>query len=465
MQELLFAPAHQLINWIRHREISCLDLLEAHLAQIERVNPHLNAIITLDAEGARRRAREADAALARGEWWGPLHGLPLTLKDSHMTAGLRTTCGHPPLKDWIPDEDGAVAARLRAAGAILIGKTNVPALCDDWQSVNPLFGRTKNPWHPDRTPGGSSGGAAAAVAAGMSPLEIGSDIGGSIRVPAHFCGLYGFKPTEHRVSGLGHIPPLPGAGATVRLMNCIGPIARSVSDLALAYSVIAGPFPGDPDVPPVPVQPIKRIEIKGLRIAWAPSFPGSPAAAPIRTAIAHLAARLADEGAHVAAALPDLSGQRTFVASAADQCDLWAEYEAAFTRLIGLIWQGKPAAAADLLAAIADRDRFITAWERFFTEWDAILCPVTATTAFAHADQVTELLVDGQPVPYKWAFNFCRLINLTGHPAVVLPLGQDAEGLPFGVQLIGPRWGDERLLGIALGMEELTPGYRRPPGC
>jgi amidase len=465
MDELLFAPAHQIAASIRLKEISAVEFLGALLAQIDRVNPRLNAIVTIDREGARRRAEAADQALARGELWGPLHGLPVTLKDAFQTAGMRTTCGHPPLADWIPTTDSAPARRLKAAGAILFGKTNVPELCDDWQTENPVFGRTLNPWDPSRVPGGSSGGAAAAVAAGLSTLDVGSDIGGSIRVPAHFCGIYGFKPTERRVSGLGHVPPLPGTPETVRLMNCTGPIARSVSDLIVGYKILAGAEPGDTEVPPVPVGPIERAHLNQLRVAWAPTFPGSPAAAPIRRGIEALAGELARQGARVEAALPNLGAETApwlDPVQAEAQRDEWAAYEQAFSRLLGYLWQSHDATAKEYLYAQADRDRFIGAWERFFGEFDLLLCPVTATTAFEHGNPRT-LLVDGEPVRYKWAFNHSRLISLTGNPAVVLPLGQDENGLPFGVQLVGPRWGDERLLAAAMAIAKLTPSYQRPP--
>ena len=210
MQDILYSSAHEIAAAIRQREVSASEVVAAHLAHIRTRNPALNALVTLEEEAASRRARLADEALTRGEVWGPLHGVPLTLKDCLAVAGMRTTAGFPPLADYVPSEDATVTARLRAAGAIILGKTNVPVLASDAQTTNPLFGRTNNPWNISRTPGGSSGGAAAAVAAGLVPLEIGSDLGGSIRIPSHFCGVFGLKPTEHRVSIAGHIPDLPG---------------------------------------------------------------------------------------------------------------------------------------------------------------------------------------------------------------------------------------------------------------
>src|SRR5256712_10993731 len=238
--DIVFCSTTQVAAAIRAGGVSATEVLEAHLAQIATHNPVLNAVVTMDAEQAHKRAREADKALARGEVWGPLHGVPFTLKDAHATAGMRTTTGFPPLANYVPQEDSTVTARLKAAGGILIGKTNVPVMLADYQSNNPIFGRTKNPWNIERTPGGSSGGAAAALASGMTPFEIGTDLAGSIRIPTHFCGLFGLKPTEQRVPLTGLIPGLP-TPRSVRIMSCIGPMARTVEDLALLYAIIAGP--------------------------------------------------------------------------------------------------------------------------------------------------------------------------------------------------------------------------------
>src|SRR5438067_4917109 len=218
--DIVFSSTTQLAAAIRAGHVSATEVLQAHLAQIDARNPTLNAVITLDAERAYERAREADAALARGEYWGPLHGVPFTLKDAHATAGMRTTTGFPPLANYVPKVDSTVTARLKAAGGILLGKTNVAMMLADYQTTNPLFGRTNNPWNVERTPGGSSGGAAAALASGMTPFEIGSDLAGSIRIPAHFCGLFGLKPTENRVSLAGFFPDPQGTPRSIRVISC-----------------------------------------------------------------------------------------------------------------------------------------------------------------------------------------------------------------------------------------------------
>src|ERR1017187_1795260 len=304
LKELNFATAHELAAAIRERRAAAIEALDAHLARIARYNPALNAIVTLNEEKARVRAREADAALARGESWGPLHGVPVTIKDSFATAGLRTTSGFPPLANYIPDSDATVVTRLRAAGAIVLGKTNLPLLVHGFQCDNPLFGRTNNPWDLARTPGGSTGGGGAAIAAGLSPLEVGSDYGGSVRIPAHFCVIYSLKPTDNRIPLTGHIPELPGRRG-VRHVATPGPLARCVQDLVLALRVMAGPDLYHPEVPPVPLTPSPEPVWKDLRVAWVEEFGGIPVTHDTRSALTQLAAALQAEGCTIARCLPD----------------------------------------------------------------------------------------------------------------------------------------------------------------
>ncbi len=454
--ESVFSSTTQLAAAIRAGDVSAVEVLDAHLAQIDTHNPTLKAVVTMDAEGARARAKQADEALARGAVWGPLHGVPFTLKDALATAGMRTTTGFPPL-DHVPHEDSTVAARLKGAGGILIGKTNVPAMLADFgRTENAIFGRTNNPWDIARAPGGSSGGAAAALASGMTPFEIGTDLSGSLRIPAHFCGVCGLKPTEHRVPLTGMIPGLPPT-PSVRTMSCIGPMARTVEDLALIYRVIAGPDGRDTDVPPVPVDDVPELTLKDLRIAVAPTFPGFPVAAAIREAVQELAQRLHSLGAVVEeATLPELDfGQEGSSAGA----------------LIGMMTGAfqpeedqPPTTLAQYLEALYRRDQSMIAWEHFFHEWDVLLCPPSMTTAFAHCDGWLPLSVDGQEVEYGMAAAHCVLFNYTGHPAVVLPYTRDRDGVPIGVQMVGKRWDESRLLAMAKAITSVTGGFQRPPG-
>ncbi|HEY8599227.1 MAG TPA: amidase [Thermomicrobiales bacterium] len=455
--EPVYASVTTLAAAIRAGDLSATEVLDAHLAQIARHNPTLNAIITLDADGARARAREADAALARGECWGPLHGVPFTLKDAFATAGMRTTIGFPPLADFVPQEDSTVAARLKAAGGGLLGKTNVPTLLGDYQCDNPLFGRTVNPWDTARTSGGSSGGAAAALAAGLTPFEIGSDLSGSIRLPAHFCGVYGLKPTEGRVPLTGMVPDPRGTPRSVRLMSCAGPLARTVEDLALLYGLIAGPDGRDAEVPPVPLDAIPALDLTGLRIAVAPTFPGLPVAAEVRDAVTGLARQLADAGAIVEeAALPD----RDFGQDLLDAGGLIGMMVGVFEQDAG----APPLTLAHYLAALHSRDDAIRAWEQFFARWDALLCPTSPVTAFPHCEPGAPLRVDDRDESYWLASAHATLFNYTGHPALAIPHTRDRDGLPLGVQLVAKRWAEARLLGVAQAIAPLTGGFQRPAG-
>ena len=457
MMNSVFSSTTQLAAAIRAGHVSASEVLEAHLAQIATHNPTLNAVITLNAEQARKQAREADEALARGEVWGPLHGVPFTLKDAHATAGMRTTTGFPPLANYVPQEDSPVAARLKKAGGILIGKTNVHMmLADPAQTINPIFGRTKNPWNIERTPGGSGGGAAAALAAGMTPFEIGTDLTGSIRIPAHFCGVFGLKPTEQRVPLTGLIPGLPGP-RPIRIMSCIGPMARTVEDLALLFALIAGPDGRDTEVAPVPVEKMPQLELQRLRIAFAPTFPGFPVAAEMREVVEGFAGRLSALGAVVEeAALPQVDFQQELASTGA---------------LIGMMMgafqpeeQERPTTLAQYLETLDIRDQSIAAWEQFFEKWDVLLCPPSMMTAFPHCEPGSPLHVDGQEVSYWMVSAHSTVFNYTGHPAVVLPYQLDHDGLPIGIQLVGKRWDESRLLAIARALSEVTGAFQRPPG-
>jgi amidase len=447
--EGVFAPAHVLAGAIRRREVSSLEVVDIYLAQIARHNPDLNAIVTLDEDGARIKGQEADAALARGEEWGPLHGLPITLEDAHSTSGMRTTWGGlPRLADYVPEEDGTVAARLKAAGAILLGKTNGPEIWPD-----SIFARTNNPWDLAHTPGGSSAGVGAALAAGLTPLDIGLDTLGSIQNPAHYCGVYGMRPTEHRVpmSAVFILDP----ARKLRVMSVAGPMARSVEDLRLALRIISGPDGLDSHVPPVPWRDIERPEMGDLRIAWSSEFPGSDTQDEIRSAVESLTRELAGEGTTVEQSTPDVNlilqyelGEELF--------DLlvgtFPEEPTAFSEEASVTPKEHDSLEA-YLAALHRRDETIRTWNEFFTGWDVLIMPAGTNTAEQHGEELTE------PQEYPYA-----LSAVSGCPMVVIPAGVDNQGLPFGLQILARRWDDERLLAIAESVSELTGGFRQPPG-
>src|ERR1051326_5944410 len=300
-----FSTATEIAAAIRLSRVSALELVEMVLDRIRKYNPMLNAVCTLDEAGARARARQADAALARGELWGPLHGVPMTIKDALETAGVRTTGGYPPLSNHVPRKDATAVARLKAAGAVLIGKTNVPPLSADGRDDNPIFGRTNNPWNLERTPGGSAGGGAAGGAAGLSAFDVGSDLAGSVRTPAHFCGLFGLKPTERRVPHTGHIPQPPRLPRALRAMNTLGPLARSVEDLALVTKIICGPDDAEWDVPPVPWREPPERPLAEHRFAWCTDIGGVPVTHATQDGIRKLAAAPGAAGCAVEERNPD----------------------------------------------------------------------------------------------------------------------------------------------------------------
>ncbi|KAB8333194.1 amidase [Scytonema tolypothrichoides VB-61278] len=491
MTDLVFTPAHKLAGMIREREVSAVEVLDAHLRHIVKYNTKLNAICTLDEERARQRAKQADEALARGENWGVLHGVPITIKDIFETAGLRTTAGYKPLKDYIPKQDATAVARLRAAGAIIVGKTNPAELASDYQSTNDLFPRVNNPWNLDYTAGGSSGGSAAAVAAGLSPLDLGSDIAGSIRQPAHLCGVFGLKPTDRRVSTAGHIPEVPGMPRCIRQMLTAGPFARSIEDLTLCLQLIAGSDLRQPEIPPVGLDTPVPQSLQALRIAWTDGFPGFTVSSEIRLAMQAVANTLAQTGVHIESWVPpgfDFAGALqlynvvvayTMLYSQPVNLDAlgktisvmfreWTQGDRSLRSLYsitGVLPTFLNPTMKGYFQALQERDRLIAQMEEELLQWDVWLCPVAMTTAFTHRPKGEAVEVDGKKVPYFMASGaYTMLFSLTGHPVVVIPIGQTQDGLTIGMQIVGKRWGEMELLAIATELNKVIGNFQRPSG-
>jgi amidase len=475
-----FSSAAELAGAIRAHRMSASEVLDTFLARIAKHNPALNAICTLDEAGARERARQADQALARGEVWGPLHGVPMTIKDALETAGMRTTGGHPPLSDHIPTRDATAVARLRQAGAVLMGKTNVPPLSADYRADNPIFGRTNNPWGLDRTPGGSTGGGAAAVAAGLSAFDVGSDLAGSVRTPGHYCGLFALKPTERRVPNTGHIPEPPGLPRAVRHMNCLGPLARSIEDLELILRVISGSDDAEWDVPPVVWADAQDRPLKSVRVAWSTNFGGIPVTEDTKRAIAKLANELQGIGCRVEERNPDgfdfelaweTWGALAIAERAATAPERVIERVDALRATLGDVAvargsaMGARATVADYMLILNRRDTLIAALEKFLQSWDIFLCPVSVGPAVPHVPFGTPIQVDNGTVPYFLAgTSYSCPFNLTGNPAVVLPLARSTkERLPIGVQVVGRRWREPELLTIASKLAHMTGPFEPPP--
>jgi amidase len=476
------STASEVAHGIRNGHLSARDVVEKHLDRIARFNPALNAVVTLDADGARRRAREADRALADGVVWGPLHGVPITIKDSFDTAGLRTVSGYRPFARRVPVEDATPVARLREAGAIILGKTNLPTLASGIQTDNPVFGRTNNPWDLRRTPGGSSGGAAAAISAGLSLLELGSDIGGSIRIPSHFCGIYGLKATAGRVAGKGHVasarrPSVPAGCDALLQLGSFGPLARSVEDLRIALSIISEPGTSS-------LASATRPVTSTLRLAWTDDFGGTPLDHDSRRLMQQLVDVLAHRGARLercANAHVDydeawwvsgicLGAINTLFHSSATR---WARRLISPVLLrIGArhplkrgLFIGMALDREQVGVALQNRIRIIEQLETFLGAWDAWMCPVFPTPAFTHRRMNAPVEVDGQPMPQLDANLLHSIIfNLTGHPVVTIPIGSSLDGLPIGIQVVGRRWRETALLDVASEIASAVGHYRSPPG-
>lgn len=472
-----FETATRLARAIRNGRLSSVEATRAHLDRIDRVNGPLNALVLVDEACAMRAARAADRVRGQDKPLGPLHGVPITIKEAFDVAGLKTTSSHPPLADNVASEDASVVGRLRAAGAVILGKTNVPELCADFQTNSPIFGTTLNPWDQRRTPGGSTGGGGAAVAARLSPLELGSDIGGSVRNPAHFNGIFSLKPTEWRVPARGHVPDLPGATRSTRYMGTFGPLARSVDDLELALRIIAGPDGHEIEAAPVPLGPTPRLTAKGLRIAVLASNPLVPVSADTGSVVEATAKLLSKAGARVKRAQPEaLDWQQGWD----DWSDLFqymiqsekplAERERQFDRLKSpdptrrSVARAARLSMAQFFAVLDRRDRIARQCDTFLDDYDAWLMPVMPDAAFIRQSQKLPLKVDGVDHPYFFAgtsYNF--LANLTGQPSIVLPCGFSKDGLPIGLQLTGKRWGEAKLLGVAKALAKLLPPCPVPP--
>jgi amidase len=491
MTNLTFTTAHRLAQMIRDRQVAVVEVVDAYLAQITQHNAKLNAICTLDAENARVRAIQADAALAKGEIWGALHGVPITLKDIFETQGLRTTSGYRPLQNYIPQQDATVVARLRSAGAIILGKSNLAELAGDFQSTNRLFPRVNNPWNLDCTAGGSSGGSAAAIAAGFAALELGNDFGGSMRQPAHFCGVYSLKPTDRRVSTRGHIPEVPGMPKCIRQIMTVGCFARSVEDLRLCFSLIMGADDQQSDVPPVPMDVPSHQALPDRKIAWSDAWEEIPVCSEIKIAIQSVAQKLTQTGAKVQrwppenldlATMAQVFNQLTAFNNIYAQPSNWESNRRALAFMFREATQGEPTLRqfsnlSQLLPtllnpqlkayfeALTERDRLIVQMDQALDPWDVWICPVSATPAFTHRPSGTAIEIDDRKVPYCLASGgYTGPFALTGHPVVVMPIGQTKAGLPIGIQIVGKRWREMELLTIVQAIDQVLGDFRPPPG-
>jgi amidase len=476
-----FDSATTMLGYLRQRRISAVELLELHLRRIERYNPALNAIVTPNYDDARRIATQADSDRAQGED-RQLTGLPVTIKDCIYVKGLPTTGGVPERAEAIADVDAPLAGRVRAAGAVIMGKTNVPPYAGDWQADNPLFGRSNNPWDLTLTPGGSTGGGAAAVAAGLTPLGFGADFAGSIRVPAVFCGIYGHRPSQNTVPGRGHFPG-SNRPTIIPRMAVQGPLARSAEDLELALDVIAGPDVGDDVAWRLEVPPARHNRLANFRVAVLPRIEWLPVDDEIVTAQDELANHLRRAGVNVRVVQPDalgdireffcthvsISAAMSTIGRPREECVKEAENERRYASTFdSFAWaDGLEAAASDYLIWLRLRDQYRADLRDFFREWDILLSPANFVNAFPHMDAPWGerwFDMDGEKVRYGWQAVYPSLATLSGHPTTAFPAGQTRSGLPIGLQVMGPYLEDRTPIRFAALVAREFGGFRRPPG-
>ena len=455
------STASELSGAIRSGALRSRDLLELYLERIERLNPHVNAVVTLEADHARQSADAADHEAARGDWRGPLHGLPITIKDAIEVAGIRSTGGATELHHHIPAADAPAVARLKAAGAIVFGKTNVPRWSGDLQTYNPIFGTTNNPWDVTRTPGGSSGGAAAAVASGFTSFELGTDIGGSVRMPAHLCGVFGHKPTYGVISQRGYLDH-EGGGTTDADVNAFGPIARSADDLDLLLQVLAAPNHQESLAWKLNLPEPNKKSIDQLRVGvWVDGDGTPPMVGEQRIVIDRAIAAFSDAGARIELATPVNFEQ---------SLQLFFHLLTAATAPSMMYGEGVDVGGSHLewLRAQETRATIMRQWTSWFDGFDALICPVMQTPAFLHDNERAfldrTLNIDGVARPHPDCVAWTGLIGVAHLPSTVAPIGRTASGLPVGLQVVGAHFRDRDTIHIAGELARISGGgYTTPP--
>jgi amidase len=465
--DICLLPIRKQAALIRSGALSATELLDLHLQRVAAVNPAVNAIVSLDPERAHLEASAADSAMARGEPLGPLHGLPAAIKDVHDVAGLPTTQGSPLLASTVATSDEMIVARIRAAGAIVIGKTNVPEFSMGAYTDNKVFGPTRNPYDPTRSPGGSSGGAAAALATGMVAICEGSDLGGSLRIPAAFCNVVGLRPSP------GRVPDSPSMFGWQPLF-VKGPMGRCVDDAALLLSVIAGPHPASPirlDDDPSIFAAISPADLRGLRVAWAPDLGGSVELEPaVRKVLAQQLEVLLDLGCVIEEASIDFDGAdeafRTLRSwmLAYQMDDVFRNHRDELSpNLVWNIEEGQWLSGRDIAAALESQTSLFQRTREFFTRYDLLVCAAASAPPFSLQHEFPPYINGVEQTTYLDWLRIAYDITMTGCPALALPAGFTPTGAPVGMQLVGPHRADRRLLSIGLAVEAANAGIRRTP--
>jgi Asp-tRNA(Asn)/Glu-tRNA(Gln) amidotransferase A subunit family amidase len=469
MTDLTLLSAVDMRRHIHAKKISPVELAEAHLAKIERLNPKLNAFVQVDPGRVRQQAKEAELAVTSGNDLGPLHGVPISIKSSIEVMGMKCEAGTRLRAGFVAKSDAPLVERLRKAGAVILGVTNTPELLMAWETDNALYGRTNSPWNLNRTPGGSSGGESAAIASGMSAGGVGSDGGGSIRVPAHFTGICGLKPTPGRIPATGHFPP---SGGPFALIGVVGPMARTVADLKILFEVMQGPDDGDTCSAPVPLRwPIDE-QVRKLRIGYFEDDGRTPVTPEIRKAVRTAADALSRAGFQIEPFRPEgLEEART----------LWKKF---FVKMGGMLiapmfagreneanpilrqyleWsEAEPSLSGpDVIDTWIQRDVLRARFLEQMRSYPVLLCSPAAIPAFRHGER--SWTIDGKVVQYLDAWSYTEWFNLLGNPAAVVPVSHSNQGLPIGVQIVGRPWEEEEVLSVAAAVERECGGWKIPP--
>ncbi len=465
--------AREIAALIRRREISPVEVARAHLDRIERLNPKLNAFVDYKPEVVLAQARKAENAILRGnednDALGPLHGVPVSIKSSIDVAGHLCEAGSRLRAGYIAAEDAPLVARLRAAGAVILGVTNTPELLMAWETDNLLYGRTNNPWDLSRTAGGSSGGEAAAIAAGLSAGGVGSDGGGSIRVPAHFCGICGLKPTPGRIPSTGHFPK---SGGPFALIGVVGPMARTIEDVRTLFSVMAGPDDGDPCSAPIAMRAMDDAALRSINVGFLEDDGRTPVTQETRDAVRSAALALMSSGFHVDAFRPegleearqrwwDFFGVAGGMILEPELRGHESELSPILCEFLSWASAAPPHTGESLLASWLGRDAVREKILLQMRKFPVLICPTAAIPAFRHGER--EWVVEGKTVKYLDAWSYCEWFNLLGFPAAVVPMGRSEQGLPIGVQIVGRPWEEETVLAVAQALEKERGPWQTPP--
>ena len=483
MSKYIYRSAIELAQLIQDGEATSTEIVKEHLERIRQCNSDTNAVVILLEEEALKTAAECDSETRLGKSRGPLHGVPMTIKEQFWIKDVKTTLNFKMLKDWVAPEDAVVVSRLKQAGAVILGKTNVPTNLIDYQVSGDIYPPGKNPYNTDYTPGGSSGGSSAALACGMTPIELGADLGGSIRIPANYCGLYGIKPTENTIPGHGHVPKLEGSKGHVFHMALSGPMARTPEDLELVWKIIRGPHKSDRNIPRIEWQSCGHKALDDYRIGWVDGWQGYPVSSSVSADVRRFVRQLADHGCKTDNATPannlhyrSLSLFARLFPQIIAQEQPWFIKPLVKRQLNNNLFKGLRNFKQDLSKGFKHslinysetmgiRAGIVSEWETYFEDHDLLVCPMSFGPAYKRCKTGSVINADGKDITYiDYAWPYVACFNASGNPALNIPLGIGEDGLPVGVQVVGRYWSEPDLLHFAKLVSKFTAGFVKPEG-